>query len=854
MSIIQDLLPHMRRVSAADRELHDLSLIWTMIEATSAISCPEEAEAILPTLLHTREAFAELHQRLVERLGQENLAELRDELSSTAQCTIDILVRNLYERTADVGFLATDDVLSSFCSLAAAERAARHDALRRRLAEYRSKYTVYDDIVLLSPAGDVLARLADEPGLSRSADPIVVQALAAPGFVQQHACSDLAADGLPALLYAHRICGAQGRSVGVLVLRFRLADEMRRIFASVSLADRQLAVVLLDEQGRVVVSNDENHIPLGAQLHCAAGPEVSISAFAGREYLGVTCPTRGYQGYRGLGWRAHAMVSLLTAFHQRNGSVELQEGVALDNEELHRIQSDVDAINRNLRRVVWNGRLSASVLQGNPLRLKAVLQQVNSAGERMRDRVGRAIQDLYRASLGRAHHQAADLARLAADIMDRNLYERANDCRWWALSPVLQRVLAAPDPAAGRDELNAVLAHVNSLYTVYTRLVVFDAQGLIQGVSNDLPDATLIGRPVDDALLAATLQLSDSQRYAVSPFAPCAISAGVPSYVYLAAVRCPQAQRVVGGIAIVFNAQDEFRAMLADVLGERTGIAAFVDREGRVVSSTDPSHVPGQACPLELGKAVIEHQDANWALARVKAGGYREFNAADGYHHGVSAVVSLRLGALERRRAALYDRSVRAERGTARGSLRELAVFHVGPSRYALPTGAVLGAFESDGLVRLPASASPVIGLLDVGAPGRPAVIPVVCARRLFGVDYPSRQGDGVVIVIVDSRQRGKAVCGLRVDDVISVVDVAPESIQPVPRGLRGPAPFLDGVVRLEADNEQRQPLLVQLLLPAVLAGLTQVGLVAEEGSPCEGEGLPPELEPQAPTQEPSAA
>jgi hypothetical protein len=67
----------------ADRDLHDLSLLWQMIEAASAISCPEEVEAILPTLTQTRVRFADLQQRLVHQLGAETLAELGDELAST---------------------------------------------------------------------------------------------------------------------------------------------------------------------------------------------------------------------------------------------------------------------------------------------------------------------------------------------------------------------------------------------------------------------------------------------------------------------------------------------------------------------------------------------------------------------------------------------------------------------------------------------------------------------------------------------------------------------------------------------------------------------------------------------------
>ena len=80
MSIVDDLIPHMRRVQSAERDLRDLSLLWQMIEASSAISCPEEAESILPMLTQTRVRFSALQARLVQQLGAESLAELREDL------------------------------------------------------------------------------------------------------------------------------------------------------------------------------------------------------------------------------------------------------------------------------------------------------------------------------------------------------------------------------------------------------------------------------------------------------------------------------------------------------------------------------------------------------------------------------------------------------------------------------------------------------------------------------------------------------------------------------------------------------------------------------------------------------
>ena len=59
--------------------------------------------------------------------------------------------------------------------------------------------------------------------------------------------------------------------------------------------------------------------------------------------------------------------------------------------------------------------------------------------------------------------------------MDRNLYERANDCRWWALDPVLLRLTETPPGEPRRQGLEKILAYINGLYTVYSNLLLFDA-------------------------------------------------------------------------------------------------------------------------------------------------------------------------------------------------------------------------------------------------------------------------------------------------------------------------------------------------------------------------------------------
>lgn len=827
MGTSEDISAHMHRVQLAERDLRELGMVWRTIESSAAISCPEEVAPILPTLVGTRERFEGLQARLIAQMAEESREALGDELTAKAQCAIDILVRNLYERTADVGFLATDDSVRDFCSLPAAQRDAARSAMVARLAEYQSKYTVYDDIVLLAPDGEVLARLDGEPRLATSHDPVLAEALAGHGHVERFGPTDLSADGRPALRYAHRINGPHGRPLGVLVLRFRFDNEMTHIFEGVADARLEMAIVLIGDDQRVVASNDDAHVPIGARLARVEPGAVRLTSFAGREYLAVCCASHGYQGYAGPGWRAQAMVSLLTAFRQRGPSVEAGSlhNVPLDHPELLAINQDADDINRDLRRVVWNGRLMAGGRQGDQLRLKAVLAQVNQASTRTRHRVSLAINELAQTSLDRARHQSLDLARLAADIMDRNLYERANDCRWWALSPALQRALQADaDDAAAAAALNSVLDHVNGLYTVYSRLVVFDTGGRIRGASRAAGAPGLVGSPINPAWLASVQRLSGSQQYAVSAFEDTPLHEGGPTYTYLAAIRHPGSGQALGGIAIVFHAARELGSMLRDVFGERAGFAAFVDDQGQVLASSDPALSDGAPLHAAGEQTMFEHRGVHYARATALAGGYREFKAADGYANGVRAVVALRLGAAERRRTAFADIELTTS-GSAPGQREslEVAVFQVGATRYGLPNALVIEAVSRHGLVATPDQSGLTLGMLEVQSGGRGELIQVLCARRLFQVNYPSRASDGVVLVLRDPARPQQPALGLRVDDVLTVLEFDPSHQHAPPEGFRQCAPWINGLLDCEAHGAGRHDaILIQLLDPTRVSGWPQ--------------------------------
>ena len=147
---IDNFLPYMRDVTRCEQSLHELNLMWRIIESSAKMNCPLEAKSILPTMAATRAGFNRLEEELVLSLVQEKVSTVMNEIGTKAKYVIDILVRNLFERTADVGFLATDEELCAFVAGISGDT----ESARLRLRAYRRKYTVYDEIILLDVDGN----------------------------------------------------------------------------------------------------------------------------------------------------------------------------------------------------------------------------------------------------------------------------------------------------------------------------------------------------------------------------------------------------------------------------------------------------------------------------------------------------------------------------------------------------------------------------------------------------------------------------------------------------------------------------------------------------------------------------
>lgn len=237
-----------------------------------------------------------------------------DRLSDTAQTLVQLIVRNLYERTADVRWWATDEALVR--GLESLDKSAIRHA-EDRLSLINRFYSVYLNLVLVGTNGEVLAcsRSTQFPkvvgsNVSRS---LWFKKAMATTAGDQYAVDDIANDAahderlVAVFATAVRQAGqVDGKIIGVLGVVFDWETQARTIVQKeVTMSAETWArsrVMLLDNSLRVIASSDEKGLlqPFGLEHRGQSkgyysNTDRAVVAFA---------KTLGYQEYDGLGWYA----------------------------------------------------------------------------------------------------------------------------------------------------------------------------------------------------------------------------------------------------------------------------------------------------------------------------------------------------------------------------------------------------------------------------------------------------------------------------------------------------------------------------------------------------------------------
>jgi chemotaxis signal transduction protein len=431
--------------------------------------------------------------------------------------------------------------------------------------------------------------------------------------------------------------------------------------------------------------------------------------------------------------------------------------------------------------------------------------------------------------------------------MDRNLYERANDCRWWALTSAFSELRSRPQRSAeDAATVGAILLAINNLYTVYANLIVFDRSGKIVAaahpVASDPADAaaseaTLAGTTLMAEWVARILSLQGEQDYAVSPFVPDPLYPAGPTYIYGAAIRTPQQDKVVGGIAIVFDSGPQFAAMLNDALprdGAGTvkhgAFALFVEPTGRIIACSNDRFRPGDMLAIDKtflrvgagdghsGVAVLD--GAYYAVGATASSGYREYKSAgDGYRNDAIALVFAQLCQVSQQAAKAPIRSLTIRSDRARAGVKvDVATFFVGERMFAARASEIVEAIGVDGVVPLPFMPPGMKGcLMYLGAP-----MPVFDLLSVFepaGGGGPAVRAPAQVVIMTSS---DGARFGLMVDGLGDITEVLEDRLTFLPNMVASDGMFAD--VALAPNGTDDGDLIVVLRADRLYENLSALG------------------------------
>lgn len=818
-----DFLSYMPDVAKYNRGLIALNDQWENEKLLCEINCPGQAKNILPSMVNIQSNFSALQDDLINALIFETLNKMEQKTISKAQVAVDILIRNLYERTADVGFLATDDDIRKFASLADRTEEDRQ-YISKRLKEYVAKYTVYEEIIILDKDFTVIANFDESNRIlgARIDDRLLQETLDSnESFVESYRPSPLQAKKERAHIFSKKIMKENSaEAAGIICLCFRFDNEMSGIFKKLCSDYDGSVIMIIDKQNNVIASSDNNHVPVGIKVEAVDENKNAIVYYRGMEYIAKTVASKGYQGYYGLGWKGHIMIPLGLAFKDKstNALKSLDPAILSGlmgkadsfSVKLHEIMVKTQKINHSLKRIVYNGQIVAKDANMNEeyVRLKPLLNNINKTGIEIGRTFEKSVKNLFATVISTSLREERSLASQCIDIMDRNLYERSDDCRWWALNPTFKAILSKKSVDGNdRNALTKILQYINSLYTVYSSLFLFDKTGKIVAVSDNEHNED-IGRTLANPYISGILKNNNEGKYFVSPFEASELYSGRYTYIYGASITDGSNNgNTVGGIGIVFDSEFQFKTMLENSLPSNgSSFAVYIDRSGKIISSTEKSLLPGDTLKLpksffELkngasSSEIIIYDDCYYAVGYACSSGYREYKNSDGYHNDITALAFEKLADC----ASAEDLSSKDEFldqsdvPVFSGKSKTLATFLVNGNLLALEQSTVLEVIEGTHITALPESSEAVKGVVAYNG----GYVTVLDTHCLFGRPPKEVTFDNIIIM----KLKNDILVGLVADQLNSVLEIGEDFIKPTP-AINGSSSFISGVACFSKANNK---------------------------------------------------
>ncbi|WMW25619.1 cache domain-containing protein [Methanolobus sediminis] len=545
-----------------------------------------------------------------------------------------------------------------------------------RLEDINTSYTLYRDLVITDSEGYIIAnsnslRRSEVLGLNVNDENWFTRALKTQNgteYVAQDICSSKVEEQL-SLVYSTAVrenSNERGNVLGTMGIFFDFQGETRIILDEYMPLTESGVIqdgcysMFTSSDGKIIASTDEDILEVGKKAHIprnnralADGEQVNTyMAFEGVDSAIFSSRTDGYLEYRGLGWSSHVILpkSHIFAENIQEGGFNIQSRELMNsniNPDINKqtyakIQNDKN----DIQLISLNGTIYASKMGNRGDQLGPIFSQITHSSNFITSKMEELLQEMAAVELQLNLKTLENFAKQAIDLVDRNLFERAADIRWWSTDEYFWKALSYPSEEEfmkASDRLRVI----NGSYTMYRNLVLADSNGVIRACSNtELMDELSEFDVSEHIWFQEGARTSRSSQYAVQDVMDSPLEKDKPrSLIYAGGVREHGARegKSIGVLGVMFDWDTEAKTILETCLPkDRKGdvisgsVAVYVNRDFEVIETTGEDDfsvgsiltLPVEVSALQSGEKVsglFEFNDQKYIYGACRTKGYREY-------------------------------------------------------------------------------------------------------------------------------------------------------------------------------------------------------------------------------------
>lgn len=559
-----------------------------------------------------------------------------------------------------------------------------------RLEDINNSYTLYRDLIIVDINGFVLANSNKETrfrvlGLNIKEEEWFQKALATNDgteYFAQDLADSIVENGQDSLVYSTAVrknSDTNGKVIGAMGVFFDFQGEAKLILEDYMGRNERGKIrdgwysFFTNEKGKVIGSSDEASIETGSYAHIKGthrnlkkGEKTSSYAvIEGLDSALFSAKTDGYLEYDGLGWTSHVITPKEDIFSKKSSAQALE----IDAKELMnsllipqinkdtylKIQEDKESI----QLISLNGIIFASKLGKRGVALSPIFDHITKTGDFVTSKMEDLLTEMAVGELDFNLTALENFAKMAIDLIDRNLFERAADIRWWSTDQYFWSSLEEPSPKKFETACRR-LKVINDSYTMYTNLVLADLSGKIVASSKaEVRNELKVINVSNQSWFQQALKTSQSSQFTVQDVCNSNLEKHKEmSLIYSGGVRKNGSREgePIGILGVLFDWDTEAGTILENCLpsdkhGDNIdGSAAFyTNSDSIIIETTDKETFPvGHKIEMskkftEIGKGecvsgFFNYKERSYIIGSSRTKGYREYEGLKWCAHVVRPV------------------------------------------------------------------------------------------------------------------------------------------------------------------------------------------------------------------------